>query len=250
MNLNESTICKDIAKALNEAEENKENDLQKVMKLLEKKLGVKVEFLGSNYNDRNMITIGFDFSQKLKDETDGLSFVEQKHFEADFVKYLGDKVKEIYITNTKYGQSTIVLEVTGDFDDGIKYYDVNTLIKNPGKAKEELKFDKLVEKICDKLGSDIPIRIYIDQKYRRKEAVKNEASLMIEAKNLVDEIGIMKSIFNSVNIEIWDSWVRANPKDGSLEAYADIHLSWHNYDGGSNGAELCTAYFSDNHWSI
>lgn len=235
--------------SLNEASKSHkgETDLQEVMELLKERLGVDVEFLGRN---KNMITIGFEFSQKLKDETDKLSYSEQDRFEADLAEFLGDKVKEVFITNTKHGGSNIVLRVDDNFDVGVEYYDVNALIKNPGKAKEELKFDKLVEKICDKLGSNIQIRVYIDQRYRRKEAVENEAVLMIEARNLVDDVGIMKSIFDAVNIEIWNSWVRANPKNGSLEAYADIHLSWHNHDGGSNGAELCTAYFSDGRWTI
>jgi hypothetical protein len=68
--------------------------------------------------------------------------------------------------------------------------------------------------------------------------------------NIVDKNPIVKAAWQEMNICTFNSQITTDEETGTLRYWATIHLSYRHWGGGTNGAEIGRAFFTNGEWQI
>ena len=208
---------------VNEAQEDGENDLDRLTKCLEEFFKVKFEYAG-----RWGRQIEFDTESSICYRD-----IDEKEYALALRETMGDTVDPDFISIEKH---SVTVGVTDKFNDGVERFDISTITKE--NMPEILKFDELKELVEDAMKTDVRIYAVDDKKFE------------IESKNVAKEAGILSDLFKELQVASGRCLITNDPKTGKLNAYVAVKFVWEFKDHGFNGHEVYSAKFEDGKWQL
>ncbi len=122
--------------------------------------------------------------------------------------------------------------------------EIQKLIDNPAEMQTALKLkqlDRLIHKLTTTYGQTITM------KYRIRQG-RSEALFEAESEqDLVNASGIFSKVLSSCKLDTFGSCLTYTP-DGGYKVWFRLALSYHHFDGGSNGMTIATLWFEDGKW--
>lgn len=124
--------------------------------------------------------------------------------------------------------------------------EIQNLIDHPETLREVLKLkqlDGLIRKVTTVWGQTITMR------YRVSEG-RSEARFDAESEqDLVASSGIFAMVLAKCRIDTFNSCLTYTP-DGGFKVWFTLHLSYHHFNGGSNGLGIASFWFENGEWTI
>lgn len=127
----------------------------------------------------------------------------------------------------------------------MKVQQIQNLIDNPQAMRDELKLGEL-ETMLKEIFPEIPLEweFQIEEGKRRGE---NEAYFCLASNDITEYCGAFSQAMKRVILNEFGTSLRFSEEAG-LTVWFSLHLSYHHFNGGSNGTCIADFFFENGEW--